>query len=75
MAGFYAPLSAFVLVLNLLLQLGMGWTPLHTGFALIPLLPDTENADVGGVHDADEKPGNSGGVVGEVPGSVGEVPG
>jgi hypothetical protein len=38
------------------------------------LLPDTENADVGGVHDADEKPGNSGGVVGEVPGSVGEVP-
>jgi hypothetical protein len=39
------------------------------------VLPDTENADVGGVHDADEKPGNSGGVVGEVPGSVGEVPG
>jgi hypothetical protein len=38
------------------------------------VLPDTENADVGGVHDADEKPGNSGGVVGEVPGSVGEVP-
>jgi hypothetical protein len=38
------------------------------------LLPDTENADVGGVPDADEKPGNSGGVVGEVPGSVGEVP-
>jgi EmrB/QacA subfamily drug resistance transporter len=35
-AGFYAPLSAFVLVINLLLQLGMGWTPLHTGLALIP---------------------------------------
>jgi MFS family permease len=35
-AGFYAPLSAFVLVINLLLQLGMGWTPLHTGVTLIP---------------------------------------
>lgn len=34
--GFYASLSAFVLVVNLLLQSGMGWTPLHTGFALIP---------------------------------------
>ena len=35
-AGFYASLSAFVFVLNLLLQLGMGWTPLHTGLTLIP---------------------------------------
>jgi EmrB/QacA subfamily drug resistance transporter len=35
-AGFYASLSAFVLVVNLLLQSGMGWTPLHAGFALIP---------------------------------------
>jgi hypothetical protein len=35
-AGYYAPLSAFVLVINLLLQLGMRWTPLHTGFTLIP---------------------------------------
>ncbi|MHB9860028.1 DHA2 family efflux MFS transporter permease subunit [Streptomyces sp. YIM S03343] len=35
-AGFYASLSAFVLVINLLLQLGMGWTPLHTGLTLIP---------------------------------------
>jgi EmrB/QacA subfamily drug resistance transporter len=34
--GFYAALSAFVLVVNLLLQSGMGWTPLHTGFALGP---------------------------------------
>jgi hypothetical protein len=34
------------------------------------MLPDTENSDVGGVHDADEEPGNSGGVVGEVPGYV-----
>src|SRR5689334_2435928 len=35
-AGFYASLSAFVLVINLLLQLGLRWTPLNTGFALIP---------------------------------------
>ena len=35
-AGFYASLSAFVFVINLLLQLGMGWTPLHTGITLIP---------------------------------------
>ncbi|MCO5972634.1 DHA2 family efflux MFS transporter permease subunit [Actinoallomurus soli] len=35
-AGFHASLSAFVLVVNLLLQLGMRWTPLHTGFTLIP---------------------------------------
>ena len=39
------------------------------------MLPDTENSDVGGVHDADREPGISGGVVGEVPGYVGEVPG
>jgi hypothetical protein len=38
------------------------------------LLPGAENADVGGVHDADGEPGNSGGVVGEVPVHVGEVP-
>ncbi len=35
-AGFYAALSAFVLVINLLLQQGMHWTPLHTGLTLIP---------------------------------------
>lgn len=35
-SGFYAALSAFVLVINLLLQLGLGWSPLHTGLALIP---------------------------------------
>jgi hypothetical protein len=35
-AGFYAALSAFVLVINLLLQLGLRWTPLHTGLTLIP---------------------------------------
>ena len=39
------------------------------------VLRDTENADVSGVHDADGKPGNSGGVVGEVPRYVGTVPG
>ncbi|MGW4195569.1 DHA2 family efflux MFS transporter permease subunit [Streptomyces sp. NPDC005004] len=35
-AGFYASLSAFVLVVNLLLQQGLGWSPLRTGLALIP---------------------------------------
>ncbi|MFD7921407.1 MFS transporter [Streptomyces sp. NPDC059740] len=35
-AGFHASLSAFVLVVNLLLQQGLGWTPLHTGLTLIP---------------------------------------
>lgn len=35
-AGFYASLSAFVLVINLLLQQGMHWTPLHTGLTLVP---------------------------------------
>ncbi len=34
-AGFFASQSAFVLVINLR-QLGLGWTPLHTGLALIP---------------------------------------
>lgn len=34
--AFYAALSAFVLVVNLLLQSGLGWTPLHTSLALIP---------------------------------------
>nr|WP_307865314.1 MFS transporter [Streptomyces montanisoli] len=34
--GFYGALSAFVLVINLLLQLGMGWTPLRTGLTLVP---------------------------------------
>jgi hypothetical protein len=35
-AGFFASLSAFVLVINLLLQLGMRWTPLQTGLTLVP---------------------------------------
>ena len=39
--GFYASLSAFVLVVNLLLQSGLGWTPLQTGFTLIPWAADT----------------------------------
>jgi EmrB/QacA subfamily drug resistance transporter len=34
--GFYGSLSAFVLVINLLLQSGLGWTPLQTGLTLIP---------------------------------------
>jgi hypothetical protein len=39
------------------------------------MLPGAEDADVGGVHDADGEPDNSGGVVGEVPGYMGTVPG
>ncbi|MCF3962533.1 DHA2 family efflux MFS transporter permease subunit [Streptomyces fuscigenes] len=35
-AGFYASLSAFVLVMNLLLQQGLHWSPLRTGLTLIP---------------------------------------
>jgi len=35
-AGFYASLSAFVLVINLLLQQGLHWTPLRAGFTLLP---------------------------------------
>jgi MFS family permease len=35
-AGFYASLSAFVLVVNLMLQQGMHWTPLRTGLTLLP---------------------------------------
>ncbi|MFV8185869.1 DHA2 family efflux MFS transporter permease subunit [Streptomyces sp. AF1B] len=35
-AGFYASLSGFVLIVNLLLQQGMHWTPLRTGLTLIP---------------------------------------
>ncbi|MGH3285512.1 MAG: putative transposase, partial [Streptosporangiaceae bacterium] len=38
------------------------------------LLPGAEDPHLGGVHDADEEPGISGGVVGKVPGHVGEVP-
>jgi integrase/recombinase XerD len=39
------------------------------------LLPGAEDSDVGGVHDADEEPGNPGGLIVVVPGLVGEVPG
>jgi hypothetical protein len=38
-------------------------------------LPGAENSEEGGARDADEEPGNSGALVGEVPGYVGEVPG
>jgi EmrB/QacA subfamily drug resistance transporter len=34
--GFFAGLSGCQLALNLLLQLGLGWSPLHTGLTLIP---------------------------------------
>ena len=39
------------------------------------MLPGAEDSDVGGVHGADEEPGNSGGLMVVVPGLVGEVPG
>jgi len=39
------------------------------------VLPDAENSDEGGARDTNEEPDNSGGLVGEVPGYVGEVPG
>jgi hypothetical protein len=38
------------------------------------LLRGAEDADEGGVHDADRESGDSGSVVGEVPGYVGKVP-
>jgi hypothetical protein len=38
------------------------------------VLPDAENADEGGVYDADGDSGKSGGLVGAVSGSVGKVP-
>ena len=41
----------------------------------ILVLPDTENSDVGGVHDPHEYRDESGSFVGEVPAAVGEVPG
>jgi hypothetical protein len=39
------------------------------------VLPDSENCDEGGTRDSDGELGNSGALVGEVPGYVGEVPG
>jgi EmrB/QacA subfamily drug resistance transporter len=36
-AAFFAALSGFQLAFNLLLQLGLHWTPLHTSLTLIPL--------------------------------------
>lgn len=42
--------------------------------AVLDVLPGAEDPHLGGVHDADEEPGISGGVVGKVPVHVGEVP-
>jgi hypothetical protein len=44
-------------------------------YETVPVLPGAEDSDVGGVHGADEEPGNSGGLMVVVPGLVGEVPG
>jgi hypothetical protein len=38
------------------------------------VLRGAEDADEGGIHDADGKSDDSGGVVGKVPGYVGKVP-
>jgi len=53
----------------------------HSGLAVITgtedrqhVLPGAQDPHLGGVHDADEEPGISGGVVGKVPVHVGEVP-
>jgi EmrB/QacA subfamily drug resistance transporter len=35
--GFFSSLSGFQLAFNLLLQLGLRWTPLHTSLTLIPM--------------------------------------
>lgn len=35
-AGFYAGFGAFVLIINLVLQLGLHWSPLRTGLTLTP---------------------------------------
>lgn len=58
--GFYASLSAFVLVVNLLLQSGLGWTPLHTGFALIPWAAGTAIATLASGAVLAEKLGRAG---------------
>jgi len=58
--GFYAALSAFVLVVNLLLQSGLGWTPLHTGFALVPWAVGTAVATLASGIVLAEKLGRAG---------------
>ena len=35
-AAFFTALTGFTLAFNLLMQLGLGWTPLHSGLSLIP---------------------------------------
>jgi len=53
----------------------------HSGLAVITgtedrqhVLPGAQDPHLGGVHDADEEPGISGGVVGKVPVHMGKVP-
>ena len=35
-AAFFTALTGFTLAFNLLMQLGLGWTPLHSGLSLLP---------------------------------------
>jgi EmrB/QacA subfamily drug resistance transporter len=58
--GFYAALSAFVLVVNLLLQSGLGWTPLDAGLALIPWAAGTALATLASGAVLAEKLGRAG---------------
>ena len=44
-------------------------------FACDKVLPGAEDHHLGGVHDTDEEPGISDGLMVVVPGLVGEVPG
>src|SRR5689334_9859688 len=44
------------------------------GWAADQVLPGAQDPHLGGVHDADEEPGISGGVVGKVPVHMGKVP-
>jgi hypothetical protein len=46
----------------------------ETSRIMLGVLPGAQDPHLGGVHDAEEEPGISGGVVGKVPGHVGEVP-
>lgn len=46
----------------------------EAGNLIDAVLPGAEDPHLGGVYDADEEPGISGGVMGKVPAHVGEVP-
>ncbi len=54
-ASFFTALTGFTLAVNLLMQLGLGWTPLHSGLSLIPwALGTTVGAALAGAFLADK---------------------